>query len=35
MGQLAAKLLLSRLDKPSEPIQNILIQLELVERETT
>lgn len=35
MGQLAAKLLLGRLEKPSKSIQNILIQLELVERETT
>lgn len=35
MGQLAAKLLLGRLDNPDEPIQNILIQLELIERDTT
>jgi LacI family transcriptional regulator len=35
MGQLAAKLILGRLANPGEPIQNILIQLTLIERETT
>lgn len=35
MGRLAAKLMLSRLSNPGEPIQNIVIQLELIERETT
>lgn len=35
MGELAAELLLNRLNSPEKPIQNITVQLHLVERETT